>query len=531
MNFMQHYKNFLTLFIIYFISNIFLLLNYNGIYWDDYAIYHQTYTTIKSMFAQASGGLDMATYIHTLLLSFDNGVFLYRFLTFILYFLSAIFFYHTLRSIHFLDKNEIFLITLIYLVVPVFSARIALINFPYVLSLFLFNMAFLLLTHYMQYQRSFLYRIGILLLFAVSFMTASLLVFYGFVLLYILYANYIQKRNFILSLRDTILKYIDFIALPLIFFEIKNHYFKPYGLYASYNQINIDKNTLTMLYQSFEASFVEPLSKAFYLSIDYWYIFIVLFIFLYRFINKFTFNKKSFIALILLLLFGIFIFSVAVFPYIAVGKLPQLIGWESRHQLLIPFGFSLILVSLYLLLRKLNIIIANLSISIVISMFTVATFDSYLRYEKDWFYQLALEKNMKASSLIQNNSTFIIQLINSTYLANHRNISFYEFGGHNKKVFGIDNKLFVENINDIRAYKQYQKHKQYNFAHWNLSKPLFITIEFKNMNGVDLYLILYHYITNQNNFDKTIKQYVTIRGENSEHKTRLLSCDPSSWRK
>ncbi len=76
------------------------------------------------------------------------------------------------------------------MILPVNSARVALIDFPYGLFLALFFMAFWLLTCYFNSQHNLIFRIIILLLFYLSFVINSLLVFYAIVLLYIAYKNY-----------------------------------------------------------------------------------------------------------------------------------------------------------------------------------------------------------------------------------------------------------------------------------------------------------------------------------------------------
>lgn len=42
---------------------------------------------------------------------------------------------------------------------------------------------------------------------------------------------------------------------------------------------------------------------------------------------------------------GCMAFFLGVLPYVAVGKVPVLTGFESRHQLLVPFGAAVMLVS------------------------------------------------------------------------------------------------------------------------------------------------------------------------------------------
>ena len=510
MTFIQNKRNILFIFFLYSVSNFFLLLNYDGIYWDDWVLKNQTIDTIKSIFF--TNGNFMKFYIHNFLLTSFISVEVYRSIVFILYFLSGLFVYKLTSKIDVLKEYKI-LITLIYLVVPLNSAKIALINVPAIIFLFIFFLSFYLLSIYLVKKQNYFLRIIILFLFFLSFMQASLLIFYILPLLYIfyfIYRNNKRKKGYYKYL----LKYVDFITLPILYYSLKNLFFKPYGLYADYNQIHIGVSTFKLIIKSFSTSFVDPIYYAFFASLEHLYIFLPVSMLLYIFISKLVFQKKDVKILFSLFGFGIFIFVIAVFPYAVVGKLPHLFGWESRHQLLIPLGYSFILLSLYLFTKRKYDFFSNILLSIIISMFISATYANNFKYERDWFYQLALEKNMQKSNIIRNNSTFIVNLENSNVLANHRNISFYEFGGHSKKAFGVDNKLFVENVNDIKVYFQYKEYKQYNFSHWSYKKPILLEVRFNPISTVQMYRLVYLYIIQKDDFNKEIIKYVIIRKKN-----------------
>jgi len=112
MNILKNKKEYFILFILYSIANIFLLLNTNGIYWDDWTLINNSYKTIASQFCQASYGVGIiTTNIHNTLLHIGNGIFIYRLLTFIFYFISTILLFQILKSIKELSKRDTFFIT------------------------------------------------------------------------------------------------------------------------------------------------------------------------------------------------------------------------------------------------------------------------------------------------------------------------------------------------------------------------------------------------------------------------------------
>ena len=83
------------LFLLYFISNIFLLLNVNGVYWDDWWILGVEQDTLDKVFYQLDGN---AGIVRSKMIGFlsqiGNGVLIFRILTFLLYFLTILFLFN-----------------------------------------------------------------------------------------------------------------------------------------------------------------------------------------------------------------------------------------------------------------------------------------------------------------------------------------------------------------------------------------------------------------------------------------------------
>ena len=77
----------LHLFILYFITNLFFLLNFQGVYWDDWVIVSQQPETIINIFSQT--GLIWIGYLHVFLQKVGNGIYIYRIVSFFAYFLSV----------------------------------------------------------------------------------------------------------------------------------------------------------------------------------------------------------------------------------------------------------------------------------------------------------------------------------------------------------------------------------------------------------------------------------------------------------
>jgi len=216
---------------------------------------------------------------------------------------------------------------------------------------------------------------------------------------------------------------------------------------------------------SFYTSFIEPINVSFTL-LPYFWIIIIIYILVKNytsFTEELVQNKNDGKFLLL----GILFFILGVFAYVAIGKLPNIYNFDSRHQLLVPLGFSFLLYfSIKIIASKLDLSTRNSHyiFSIFIIAFLSQNIYSGYKYKVDEFYQFGIEEQMKLNTLIQNNSTFIVDVRLDDVLANHREISFYEHNGRLKKVFGTDNRLMVNKLEDINTYKNYKSYKQYNFS-------------------------------------------------------------------
>jgi len=509
-----------SFFYIYLLGNIFLLLNYEGIYWDDWVLYNVESNSVLSMFHMHSGIL-LEGYTHLLLLSIGNGVFIYRILVFLAFIIIGTFLYKILSKYIVKSHNSAFWIVLIYLTIPLNSAKIALINAPYTFFLFLFFLAFYMLTRYLVNKRLILSRIGILLLFFLSFMLGSLLVFYAIVLLYIVYSIVIDvKRENNSNQGITIAKrfmfgYVDFIMLPIIFYVLTKIYFQPYGLYENYNATNFDFLKITYLMKtSLTTSIYEPILFSIQTSFNYWYIFIFVLGTIYFISQSKTIDEKPFTHNIVLFILGALFYILAVFPYAVVGKLPQLGGWDSRHQILIPLAIAFMLYAVVSLFSRFNKHIAPLVLSLLITVFTIQNMYNGYRYIQDWYYQVALEENFKLSKTIQNHTTFVTKIDLPDVLVNKRNLSFYEQNGRLKKVFGIDSRLMLTNEKDIERYKQYKSYKQYNFSKWIYEQPIFLTVSKTNIIDKDpLYILkmFYFQFADNHKFRRMAKKLIKLK--------------------
>lgn len=522
MNVLLNSKNkFLIVLFIYLTANSTLLLNFNGIYWDDWVLFTHSFSEINKMFNQAVGssGLLVAS-IHYSLINF-LGIYSYRLLTFILLFLSGLFIYNILKNTGLFSKTSLFFICVFYLLAPHFSGRVALIDFPYTLFLFVFFFAFFLLDSFRN-QLSLPKRIVVLALFFLSFLVNSLLVFYALVLLYLFFHSYRQDTSFTKNCLSFIKIKLDFILLPLVFYLIKSIYFKPSGLYAGYNDVsvlqlfNVKSYLLAFDFSFFQAIVDSLQALPGLLSLALALPFVALLLG-FKSDEPEPQNSDKYKNHIFYF-FGILAFALGAAPYIVTGKVPVSYGFNDRFQLLLPLGFSFMLwFGIKTLFNKKGQIVLS---SFLVIVFVMHHIKEQAWYNVDYYHQLSIKHQFEINPDIKNNSTFIIDSRLGKNLK-HRILSVYELNGIAKLAYGNADRLFVNQLTEIEAYKTYCQYENYNCLGWQESQPITLILSpsdeslFKDdisfTRSIKSYLKLKYYeIFNKSKFNSIIDRLVMI---------------------
>lgn len=517
MNFLESNKKvFLILFSIYFIVNIPFLLNYNGIYWDDWVIVDQDLETLNAMFTQAVGYAGyVISYLHYFMINY-LGVFSYRVLTFLLLFFSGWFVYKILSDLSIFSSKDRFFLTIFFLVAPLYNAKVALINFPYTLCTFIFFLSFYFLSKYYK-DLKILKRILILALFFFSFLANSILVFYTVVLIYLFYVNYSLDKSVVRNNINFIKNNIDFILLPIVFYIVKSIWFKPYGLYEGYNKIefnnilNID-NYINIL----NFNIIDPVMESIYL-LNLLNISIIFFLCVFLF-NNIKFDKKI-NQYMYLLIVGIVVLLLAAFPYIIVGKIPSSMEQDSRFQVLLFLGFSIIFYYIIILLFNVIRFEKNFSLMFVLILsiysFSLNSFQYQIKYNWEWIYQQSIIENFLSSDEVINNSTFVV--IDNVLYKNFIRLGEAQMNGISKKAFNSSNKLFIyRNLSLLEYFKKICiESKEFNCSNWVEKQPINISII--NNKKIDIfhnisYLLKLKYleVVDNKQFKKEIKDLVIL---------------------
>jgi hypothetical protein len=454
--------------LVYTLAHGLMLFN-RGMYWDDWVLYNMDKVLIIDMFKQA--GVFWVGYLHMLVSG--GGVTAYRVVSFTSYLLAAWCLYAVLKELN-VDRYSRLFVVIFFAIYPVNNGRIAMINMPSAICYALFFGGFLMTALSVQ-RRSYWRRIAALAMLFASFSLNSLLVFYLIVIFYIMYRERPVPMSILGWLR-LLPRYADYLLLPILFWIVKVTYMVPQELYAGYNQVKTDglKHAITETFRIFDTSFLAVVDKSvgceFFsplfvkISSIWWFLpfacaaLAVVVMFLCKKYLKIV-DRQTYETLWIFLL-GAFVLYLAAFPYVVVGSIPELGDWASRHQVLIPFGASVMLVyGVKLLNRHWGFLFPIYLLFMLLFIHT--TVIDQISFRRDWYKQLSIMENMRKSSVILNNTSFLFRDDTRYMNFNSRIYRFYEYTGLMKEVFKNERRFGVESVTytgsiqgNIQGYKE-----------------------------------------------------------------------------
>jgi len=439
-----------------------LLLN-DGIYWDDWlwvtALQEKNWLRIYTV--GFSRGEPLDAYFQWFFSGFQNIEFVYKFVAFLSILLAAMLVYVICRQMGILTRAESLWIALISMVYPAFQTQILLSTTNYLFYYMLF-LAGIFLTLKSTNSVSFwghALRFGALILFFLSFSLGSLLVFYfGFLLIFVLYARRLQ----LLSLREMLTRFLprhlDYILLPFLYWLIKETWFRPYGLYANYNILTFSlpvwiHNLVLFLnngiYGQFKTALLELLNQ------PVLWLLVLLGAWLgWRYFKEKEPNSQS-VRPYTLLAYGVLLMGLGIFPYIAVGLGPTLTGWSTRHSLLLALPVALVIVAIARLFfhdprRGFSLPGWILLVTLLLA-FGLATVSTYIDWQARWVHDRSLMVNLPR---VDGSGDYSVYWVDNQYpLGGDPYVQFYEYSSMFKQIWGDETRLGYPGIHpDMPAY-------------------------------------------------------------------------------
>jgi len=294
-----------------------------------------------------------------------------RVLTFLYFPLIAMLLAKFLQRTRWLRDKETSSITLVVLFMPAYGARISHIDYQYSFSLLLFMMG-----AWMTLSPRVPIRVLALLPIFWSMFTASLQVFVA-VIIVVLGAKLVRRE--LQTSADRLVILGALCAFPIVHRYLFPVLFPSYAFTDGYNTIQVAFLLRAVVFTSL---LLTPL--------------MLLGLKLRR--------EKAVSREFVLLSIGFAVLGAGTFPYLAVGHfanlsdwilpfLPDESDWNSRHQLLQPFGIALIILAVAKMLRRRERAFLFLIISISVAL-NIATYSGYYL---DWMKQREFIAQMSES--------------------------------------------------------------------------------------------------------------------------------------
>lgn len=311
--------------IIYFMTHVWLLLN-RGIFWDDWIWYNNPE-------AQAKSAVEIGAMIWVPFTSFfyNGHVFGARMSVFLSWATSSYLVYFIFSKL--LSTKAGFFISLFFITLPfMVVGRSTLCTMTYSWCVMFFLLGIWIFLNFYPRKKSWF----AVFPFFLSFPTNSLLVLYFFILgLWGLHLMYKKQMNL-----KSIFPVFLLTATAFVFWGIKSFFYKPSGMFQTYNQFNISSYLVNFQY-NLKKSYIDltyPLLGYFkeeiqLRSLDT--LFLILIFWLLVFVWRSRLNRRSVSPqLWFSWLFILVAPLIAAFPYQLVGKYANFSDWESRHLLL-----------------------------------------------------------------------------------------------------------------------------------------------------------------------------------------------------
>ena len=425
------------------------------------------------------GGLPVGYYLLYLVGHIPYTLFVFKILTFASISLSGCLIFYMCNRITILSEKDSLLIALIFIGYPSFQLSFMLSTSTYWIWYFIFLLAcfFAIQSTLASGILKFSLVLISLILFSISFRVGSLLVIYFGFLFYFFNMKFgeVQKIS-INSLLDNIFFKSYYVIFPFVYFFSIKKFFPSSGVYATYNKINIIdlEGILNAFLYFIKNSIIDQVTRSIFFASTIWFIFIFVAIFSFA-IAKFIYSRRDYYESIRsvylpLLLFGLYLLFLSIFPYAVVLKYPHDTGVETRHSILIGLPMALILISFIKSISKRSYILKDFFLISMIISFSLISINNYFTWQAHWIKDKSTIQHLKILDP-KDYSIFWIKddvVIKDTepwhqYYA-YSGMFRYAWGGSSRIGLDIRDKNFYQKwiINEGRKYFQIKRYNLFN---------------------------------------------------------------------
>jgi hypothetical protein len=405
--------------LLYGLSHVFAFPIYGNYFWDDWTVYSNRFPAETSEMFRNNGSPPWRHFIEVTLL--QSSPLFFRIFTLVFFLFASIFIFKILASTPGVTVQIATVVSLLFLLLPVNSARIAMIDFSYSTSYFFFFLAW----YWLSVRRESRFILISFVLFFLSFSARSTLFFILIPILHFAFLEFHANRKF--SLR-ALVALIPLTLSPVVYLASQQFFWKPNSHAASYYSPQVLGTVRGFI--------VLGILSVPFIRITWKYL-----------------AKKQMAAIQNVLVYtGLLSVGVAAFPYQAGGFLvgfsdwminfvPNHSDWHSRHQLLLPLGLALIVGgSLRLDTSKPLRWNSSPVVSTIIAFCVVLNVIFAQEYFLDGKKQDSIMAAMANNEDLKNASAILVDDSAVRFNARGRLIRSYEWEGMMQKVFGDDSR-------------------------------------------------------------------------------------------
>lgn len=429
----------LAIFCYALISHGAMLLN-DGVYWDGWMVdsWQRTrnWKTMKRFFGEV--GLPLYYYLHKFLAHFPARISLYRFIGFASTFLSATAVYFLSLHVGIVNEFYSFVIALLYLSYAGYHMNVDTnVSLQYTFPTAIFYWAAYLALASQDYfgPSHWSLRLISLLMFVVAFNANSILVYYFGFLGVKLLTSAALAGNVWSGIDYELLRNIDYIVLPFLFWFLKERLTPRHGYYVNYNRLRFHplrfvRGFFNAVRYGVEAAITSPIRSAVeenYLWVPLGASAAVFCAAAYGFVEFPAISPPVATALSIA---GAVFLGLAAFPFVVVGQNFAPGGWTTKHYMLFHLPVSLIILGLAGLLFPtrvmLSLVVFVLVLNILHLNFVYLYYIAVVVKDRSWLYKLSRVDNAGRHSFFYISDSHSIQG-DRYYPQNSPAYSFYMF--------------------------------------------------------------------------------------------------------
>ena len=147
--------------------------------------------------------------------------------------------------------------------------------------------------------------------------------------------------------------------------------------------------------------------------------------------------------MLITIFYSLCILTLALMAYVLIREeIISLNGVQGRDSILVPFGLALLIYSLLNFVKsKYKHYLYVVVVALGISSFNML----YLEWQKDYYYQLAMER-LFVNETIKDNDTFFLADLNESKVKGQR---FYSLNANAYNVYNDETRLFIPKVSNL----------------------------------------------------------------------------------